>query len=37
MIKEKIYDLTLEDLIALHNLGFEFVIEDGGISDVLRS
>lgn len=26
---------TLEDLMALHNLGFEFVVEDGEISDVL--
>ena len=28
---------TLEDLIALHNLGFEFVIEDGVVKDVLHS
>ena len=28
---------TLEDLMALHNLGFEFVIEDGVIKDVLHS
>lgn len=26
---------TVEDLCTLHGLGFEFVIEDGGITDVL--
>lgn len=26
---------TLEDLMALHEQGFEFVIEDGEITDVL--
>lgn len=29
-------DATLEDLLALHELGFEFVVEDGGITDVLH-
>lgn len=28
---------TLEDLCILHNLGFEFVVEDGEITDVLHS
>lgn len=28
-------DATLEDLIALHEQGFEFVIEGGEITDVL--
>lgn len=28
---------TLEDLMILNNLGFEFVVEDGEISDVLCS
>jgi len=34
---ELIYEgrATLEDLYTLHDLGFEFVIEDGGITDVL--
>ncbi len=27
---------TLEELYILHNLGFEFVIEDGVITDVLH-
>ena len=27
---------TLEDLLVLHNLGFEFVIEDGVIKDVIH-
>ena len=27
---------TIEDLIALHELGFEFVIEGGAITDVLH-
>lgn len=29
-------DATLEDLLVLHELGFEFVVEDGGITDVLH-
>ena len=39
MDKKLIYggQATLEDLMELHNLGFEFVIEDGVISDVLHS
>ena len=34
-----IYDgqATLEDLVALNELGFEFVIEGGAITDVLHS
>ena len=34
---ELIYDgeAALEDLYRLHELGFEFVVEDGEISDVL--
>lgn len=27
---------TLEDLCALHELGFEFVIEDGEVTNVLH-
>ena len=27
---------TLEDLMELHNLGFEFVIEDGVITSVIH-
>lgn len=26
---------TLEDLYILHGLGFEIVIEDGGVTDVI--
>lgn len=26
---------TLEDLYVLHELGFEFVVEDGGVTDVI--
>lgn len=39
MDKKLIYggQATLEDLMELHNLGFEFVVEDGVISDVLHS
>lgn len=39
MDKKLIYggQATLEDLMELHNLGFEFVIEDGVIKDVLHS
>jgi len=29
-------EATLEDLCVLNELGFEFVIEDGEISDVLH-
>lgn len=29
-------EATVEDLCKLHELGFEFVIEDGVISDVLH-
>ena len=28
---------TLDDLLVLNSLGFEFVIEDGGVTDVLHS
>lgn len=28
---------TLEDLERLHALGFEFVLENGGITDVLQN
>lgn len=27
---------TLEDLMALHKLGFEFVVENGAITEVLH-
>jgi hypothetical protein len=27
---------TLEDMYALYELGFEFVVEDGRVSEVLR-
>lgn len=27
---------TIEDLLALHELGFEFVIEGGAITDVIH-
>lgn len=27
-------EATLEDLYVLHGLGFEFVVEDGGITNV---
>ncbi len=38
MDKNLIYEgkATLEDLYALHELGYEFVIEDGVIVDVLH-
>ena len=38
MDKELIYggQATLEDLIVLNELGFEFVVEDGGITDVIH-
>lgn len=38
MDKKLIYggQATLEDLITLNNLGFEFVIEGGEITDVLH-
>lgn len=29
-------EATLNDLLALHELGFEFVVEDGGITNVLH-
>jgi len=29
-------EATLEDLFRLHELGFEFVVEDGVIADVLH-
>ena len=28
---------TLEDLERLHALGYEFVLENGGVSDVLQN
>ena len=28
---------TLEDMYRLHELGFEFVVEDGVVTDVLHS
>lgn len=28
-------EATLEDLCALHELGYEFIIEDGQISEVI--
>lgn len=36
---ELIYNgyVTIEDLLVLNDLGFEFVIENGGITDVLHS
>lgn len=39
MNKQMIYgtEATLEDLCRLHEQGFEFVVEDGGITDVLYS
>ena len=39
MNKQMIYgtEATLEDLIKLHEQGFEFVVEDGVITDVLHS
>lgn len=28
-------EATIEELLVLNELGFEFVVEDGGITDVL--
>ena len=30
-------EATLEDLVVLNGLGFEFVIEDGVVTDVIHS
>lgn len=39
MDKSLIYggNATLEDLYVLHGLGFEFVVEDGVITNVIHS
>lgn len=35
-MSRNINEVTLEDLCKLHEQGFEFVIEDGVISDVIH-